>query len=209
MAPPTPASRNTSTPERPRIGHLLPAQRFLHKALGHLWDGGEILLKVYSECPPPFDRRTNKMCLRFFEPFHVFSVALAQFTSRPCRKQLQIAAISLRNCIKGAKGIEDQRRIAIHGYRLRDAMYEALQERNEKILTTEELLIEISALPRAAIALMVLAANGNRTMYNRAAWVARLLKHPAPFIFLRRRLCNMWSFHHRVVNDARVTLNLS
>ena len=136
----------------------------------------------------------------------MFSLALARFTTRLCRKQLRICTIALLNCIKFARGIEDQRRIAIHGYRLRDAMYEALSERNEKILTTEQLVAEISTMPKAPVALMVLAANGNRTTYRRAAWVARQLKLPFPLIFLRRKLCNTWSFHHRVVQDATDTL---
>lgn len=202
MPSPTFSRRNYAAPERPRITHLLPAQRFLYKALGHLWDGGETLLRSYSECDPPFSKRSNRMCLRFFEPFYAFSLALAQFTTRPCREQLRTDNISLRNCIKNARGIEDQRRIAIHGYRLHDAMYQALSERNEKILTTEQLVAEIGALPRAPVALMILAANGHRTTYTRATWVARQLKVPFPLIFLRRKLCNTWSFHYRVVRNA-------
>ena len=147
------------------------------------------------------------MCLKFFEPFYVFSLALAQFTTRLCRKQLRVANIAPRNCIENARGIEDQRRIAIHGYRLRDAMYEALSERNEKIFTTDQLVAEISALPKAPVALMILAANGNRTTYTRATWVARQLKVPFPLIFLRRKVCNTWSFHYRVVQDATNILN--
>ena len=209
MPSPTFSRRDSVAPERPRITHLLPAQRFLYKALGHLWDGGETLLRAYSECYPPFSKRSNKICLKFFEPFHEFSLALAHFTTRPCRYQLRIATITLRNCIKSARGIEDQRRIAIHGYRLRDAMYEALSEGNEKLLTTEQLVAEISTLPEAPVALMILAANGNRTSYTRAAWVARQLKVPFPLIFLRRKLCNTWSFHYRVVQDVTNVLNQS